>query len=88
MSDRAPFVPVTVEEHREAYREHKARADELLVKLERQTATAVLADPTTTALEALREHGRVHRATVAEYHDELMCAAKHFALAAVLETVT
>lgn len=66
-------IPVTAAEHRDAYRAHKGRADDLRVMIDNGLVEGL--DP------------EKHRRLTAEYHDDLMCAAKHFALAALLETI-
>jgi hypothetical protein len=66
--------PLTVPEHRAAYQHHKARADMLKVRID---------DGLVEGMD-----GEHHRALAEEYHDELICAAKHFTLAAVIEEMT
>lgn len=81
-SDRPPTNPVTAAEHEACYRHHKGRAEALCLKLEKQTATMLVA---TTALDEAASRGRAHRETIAEYTDELVCAAGHYATVQMLK---
>lgn len=65
---------MTAAEHRLAYRRYKANADELKVRIDLALVTGI--------------DSHEHMDLVREYHDELMCAAKHFALAAAIEEAT
>lgn len=65
---------VTLAAHRAAYREHKTRADALKVQVD------------VALIQGIDSHE--HHDLVSEMHDELICAAKHFTLAAILEEAT
>jgi hypothetical protein len=62
------------DEHREAYRHHKARADDLKVLID---------DGLVEGMD-----GERHRDLTAEYHDEVACMCKHFTMAAIIEETT
>ncbi len=65
--------PVTAAEHGIAYREHKARADTLKLMIDGGLVEGL--DPAK------------HQRLVSEYHEELMCAARHFTLKAFLAVI-
>jgi hypothetical protein len=66
--------PVTVEDHRACYQEHRARADELKVQIDLGLINGLDPDK--------------HRDMVTELHDELCCACHHYTAARLVALAT